>query len=176
MYARKENLHVYVCSQKNCMCARKRRYGASFMRRCWYACTWLCHVLGIDAHFWIHEEMAVTYDQACLLTNMSCSILYDIRCFFTVFSLALLWYVVRNTFPVMMVRDSLNKQKRALVSLPPSLPPPPLLCPGILFACIPSHPVPIPPLSLHIYLHMHIRCPNYIYVYMYVCFCVYVCI
>ena len=37
------------------------------------------------------------------------------RSIFTVVSLVLLWYVVRNTFPVMILRDSLNKEKRLLV-------------------------------------------------------------
>jgi len=42
-------------------------------------------------------------------------VFYVTRSVFTVISLVLLWYVVRNTFPVMIVRDSLNKQKRELV-------------------------------------------------------------
>ena len=37
------------------------------------------------------------------------------RCFFTVLSSVLLWVVMRNTFPVMILRDSLNKEKRQLV-------------------------------------------------------------
>jgi len=53
----------------------------------------------------------------CTLTRAHRGYSHD-RCFFTVLSLVLLWYVVRNTFPVMILRDSLNKQKRQLVSLP----------------------------------------------------------
>ena len=33
------------------------------------------------------------------------------RGLFTVLSLVLLWYVLRNTFPVLILRDSLNREK-----------------------------------------------------------------